>query len=617
MKGFSIIMPTYNQSGFIKRAILSLFRQTYLNWELILINDGCNDETEKRITEYLSDERIIYVKNKENQGIGYAINQGLDHANYPYIAYLPSDDYFHDNHLQLLLEKFEASENVAIVVSGVNISDKDSCLLSDNYFSLQIVKGYPLQLVQTAHKNTGDRWIERDQLESDDLFSLFWYKLMDKGVIAFTNQVTSHWTKHPHQRHKIMEENEHGGGINYYRNYYQVHKPIKLQCQSSIPIDEEKIYASFQKSGNYSKDRLKILLVGELSYNPERIIAFEEHGHQLYGLWSEGGLYSFNTIGPLPFGNVVDVPYKNWKETVKKIQPDIIYALQHAKVIPLAHEVLLNNPDIPFVWHFKEGPSICMQTGLWQKLIDLYSYSDGQIYINSEAKDWYEQFIYSENQMPFILDGDLPKTDYFTTDFSPLLSEMDGEIHTVAPGRTVGITFEDLQELARQKIHLHLYVLNFPQAREHFISMANLAMGNRFHLHPPCMPHDWVKEFSRYDAGWLHCFKSKNNNHLIKLGWDDLNLPARMNTLAAACLPMLQYNNQGHIVAMQSKAKEFDIGVFFDSYGHLGSVLKDKERIQNLRKNVFENRKVFSFDYHVPDLIDFFRKVIDKKKKQI
>jgi hypothetical protein len=277
----------------------------------------------------------------------------------------------------------------------------------------------------------------------------------------------------------------------------------------------------------------------------------------------------------------------------------------------------MSNLGIPFVWHFKEGPSLSMQMGLWEQLIDLYSYSDGQIYLNQESKDWYEQFINLEKQMPFILDGDLPKIDYFTNDFSPLISDMDGEIHTVAPGRVVGMSSEDLQELARQKIHLHLYVQILPHSQKSFLSMATAAMGKRFHLHSPCIPQDWLKEFSQYDAGWLHCFRSRNEGKLIKVEWDDLNLPARMNTLAAACLPMLQINNQGHIVAMQSKVNRFDIGICFDSYEQLGYLLRDKERMQVLRKNVLQHRKQFSFDFHVPDLIDFFRKVIDKKNKKI
>jgi glycosyltransferase involved in cell wall biosynthesis len=615
MKGFSVIMPTYNQSGFIKRAILSLYQQTYREWELILINDGCSDDTENYIAEYLPDERIKYIKNDINQGLSFAINQGLNVAKFDYVTYLPSDDYYYNNHLQSMMEKFNEQENAVMVISGIKYNNKDSCYQSSNYLSSRFVPGNGPQLVQTAHKKTSDRWSDRTEFVSDDLFVLFWYKLTGKGSIAFTNQVTVNWTRHPYQRHKIIAEHL-GGGINYYRHYYQVHTPIKLQCKETIPIDEEKLYAPFRKQGNYAKNGLKILILGELAYNPERIFAFEEQGHRLYGLWMEGNISSFNTIGPLPFGNVTDIPYEHWREEIKKIQPDIVYALLNVRAIPLAYEVLMSGLNIPFVWHFKEGPSLSTQIGFWKKLIDLYSYSDGQIYINPESKIWYEQFTSPDAQMPFILDGDLPKIDYFTNNFSPRISNTDGEIHTVAPGRVVGISHEELQELARQRIHLHLYIQNYPHTREYFISMASAAMGDCFHLHSPCIPQDWVKEFSRYDAGWLHCFESRNDGYLTKVEWDDLNLPARMNTLAAAGLPMLQRNNQGHIVAMQSKVEELNLGICFDSYGQLGNLLKNNELMQELRRNVLMHRYKFSFDYHLPALTGFFREIIDKKKKK-
>ena len=50
---FSVIMPTYNQCGFICRAIRSLFRQTYGEWELIVVDDGSTDETETVVSEFL------------------------------------------------------------------------------------------------------------------------------------------------------------------------------------------------------------------------------------------------------------------------------------------------------------------------------------------------------------------------------------------------------------------------------------------------------------------------------------------------------------------------------------------------------------------------------------
>ena len=56
-----------------------------------------------------------------------------------------------------------------------------------------------------------------------------------------------------------------------------------------------------------SDDGLKILLVGELAYNADRVLALEEQGHKLYGLWMPNP-YWYNTVGPLPFGHVEDLP---------------------------------------------------------------------------------------------------------------------------------------------------------------------------------------------------------------------------------------------------------------------------------------------------------------------
>jgi hypothetical protein len=392
---------------------------------------------------------------------------------------------------------------------------------------------------------------------------------------------------------------------NIYPDYFYTHivKDNKFQLNEDGSPQEEPIY------GYISADTIMLRM--------EKFTGNKFRKDLLYVDWINGDFGVIDSyFGPLPFGNVTDIPCKNWREEIKKIQPDIIYALLNVRAIPLAHEVLMSGLNIPFVWHFKEGPSLSRQVGFWKKLIDLYSYSDGQIYIDPESKIWYEQFTSSDAQMPFILDGDLPKIDYFTDDFSPRISDTDGEIHTVAPGRVIGISSDELQELAKQRIHLHLYIQNYPSTRESFVSMASAVMGDCFHIHSPCIPQDWVKEFSQYDAGWLHCFESRNEGCLTMVEWDDLNLPARMSTLAAAGLPMLQRNNQNHIVAMQSKVEELNAGICFDSYGQLGALLKNKELMQTLRKNVFMHRYKFSFDYHVPALIGFFRQIIDRKRKK-
>ena len=613
--GFSVIMPTYNQSSFIRRAILSLQKQSYKKWELIIINDGCTDATEEYLCGLWDDPKITYIKNDRNQGLGYALNQGLDRAKYDYIAYLPSDDFFYENHLESLKEKIELYEDVALVYSGMKFAAKDTMSFSPNNETKRTRSGYALQLVQTAHRKTEDRWMERDEWVTEDLFLMFWHKLLDKGAFISTLSITCAWTSHSHQRHKIIAE-MYMGGLNYYRSHYQINKPIKLRTSKYKFINEEELYKDFRAQTKPNKQPLKILLVGELAYNPERIYALEEAGHQLYGLWIQRPPFTFNTVGPIPFGHIEEIPFDNWEKHIKDIQPDIIYALLNYPAVPLACEVLKKNPDIPFVWHFKEGPSVCMNNGSWNDLIYLYTFADGRIYLNETTKKYYEQFI-PPGKLSYLLDGDLPKQNYFHKPFSKRLSESDGAIHTLIAGRMIGITPNDIGILAHHNIHVHLYSESYHEGREGANKTLSQAAPDHFHVHPHCSHLHWVEEFSRYDAAWLHCYESKNQGDLLKVSWDDLNIPARISTYMAAGLPVIQKDNANHIVATQKCIEELNIGILYKQYDDLVAQLKNESQMNQLRENVLKNRMSFSFDYYVSELISFFREVIREKKQNI
>lgn len=419
---FSVIMPTYNQCCFIRRAILSLMQQTYPHWELIIVNDGCTDETEEFISDYLADERITYIKNEENQGLGHALNQGLDAAKYEYIAYLPSDDFYFENHLESMAEIYYENNKVILTFSGMQFETHDSLSNISNTSCLGQRIGYCLQLVQVSHICTEHRWTERDEWVNEDLFAMFWHKLTGYGIFLPTRRITAFWTQHPFQRHKIISE-KYGGGLNKMRSYYKPHKPIKIRLSKEKFWNEEQIYSRFHASYDLCNNPLKILLVGELAYNPERIYAFEEAGHILYGLWISLPNLSFCTVGPLPFGHVTDIDPNNWYEEIAKIKPDIIYGLLNVWAIDRVYEVVHAFPNIPLAWHLKEGPQPAIRLGKFHKLLYLYRHSSLRIYLNETVKKWFEMFIPPIPQgLSLLLDGDLPKKEYFTDDFSNKLS---------------------------------------------------------------------------------------------------------------------------------------------------------------------------------------------------
>ena len=74
--------------------------------------------------------------------------------------------------------------------------------------------------------------------------------------------------------------------------------------------------------------------------------------------------------------------------------------------------------------------------------------------------------------------------------------------------------------------------------------------------------------------------KSENEGDLRRANWDDLNYPARFAPLVAAGLPVLLYDNSGALVAAQTLARQFDIGIFFKSMQQLREQLEDAARLQ-------------------------------------
>lgn len=611
---FSVIMPTYNQASFIRRAILSLYKQTYSNWELIIINDGCTDETEYFISDFLVDERVVYIKNENNQGLGYALNQGLKVAKYDLIAYLPSDDYYFENHLETIKEPFEKDKEVMLVYAGIRYDVGDSLFKTNDTESRGIRKGFEMQLVQTAHKKVNERWVTRSEWLSDDLFAMYWRKLTAYGAFTRTSVITCFWTSHPFQRHSIISE-KHGGGLNRLRSYYKIQSPIRIRIAKEKFWDEYELYSNYrsQVTANYEQEPLKILIVGELAYNPERIFALEQAGHKLYGLWIPEPRCCISTVGHLPFGAVEDLSHNNWQEEINRVKPDVIYALLNWEAIGWSYEVLKAFPNIPFVWHFKEGLSVSLRGGNWDKLIYLFVHSTASIFLNETVKKWFELFI-PETELSFIMDGDLPKIDYFKDNFSSKLSAKDGEIHTVVAGRMFGISDRELDILVKNKIHIHLYTENYHASKAKQLAHYCRKYPCNFHIHSHCPPVNWTKEFSQYDAGWLHCLRSDNKGDLLKATWDDLNIPARISTYASAGLPIIQRDNSGNIVAAEMCLRKLDIGVFFRDFDDLTTKLRDKNHMNILEQNMVKNRTLFSFDYYVPELISLFREAIKKKK---
>lgn len=117
MPKVSVIVPVYNTENYLPRCIDSILAQTFIEFELILVNDGSEDNSGKICDNYaLKDSRIIVI-HKENEGVSIARNTGIKRSTGKYITFIDSDDNVSTNYLLNLIEIHEKL-NAELTISG-------------------------------------------------------------------------------------------------------------------------------------------------------------------------------------------------------------------------------------------------------------------------------------------------------------------------------------------------------------------------------------------------------------------------------------------------------------------------------------------------------------------
>lgn len=152
----SIIIPTYNRESTIKRSIDSILRQTYQDFEIIVVDDNSTDNTKKVVLD-IKDKRVKYIKHEYNLGANAARNTGVENARGDIVAFQDSDDEWAENKLEKQLyymelkdadivscciSKFEG-KNRGKVIPGRKIDSKNikTELLYGNFISGQTILG--------------------------------------------------------------------------------------------------------------------------------------------------------------------------------------------------------------------------------------------------------------------------------------------------------------------------------------------------------------------------------------------------------------------------------------------------------------------------------------------
>jgi len=118
----SIVIPTYNRSAIVRRAIDSVMAQTFTDLEVIVVDDGSTDDTRAALAGYPERVRAVY---QENAGPAAARNHGMRLARGEYIGFLDSDDVYLPTNVEAHVRRFAETPEAGLVYCGLEVLDKD------------------------------------------------------------------------------------------------------------------------------------------------------------------------------------------------------------------------------------------------------------------------------------------------------------------------------------------------------------------------------------------------------------------------------------------------------------------------------------------------------------
>lgn len=237
----SVIIPVYNVEQYLDQCVQSVLRQTYTNYELVLVDDGSTDNSGHMCDEYAERESRIKVIHKENGGLSDARNKGTKEATGAYLTYIDSDDYISDDYLEVLnglIQKYNAD----IAVTGIEC-----------FYDGELPRGGDSRCIETSF--TGMQALEK----------VLYQKGMDTSACALL--IKSEMAKtHPFPYRKYHEDD-----LTTYK-YYLAAKTVALSSKKQYFYRQRKgsIMHSF---GQANLDELEAAdnLVNELSAISEEL----------------------------------------------------------------------------------------------------------------------------------------------------------------------------------------------------------------------------------------------------------------------------------------------------------------------------------------------------------
>lgn len=183
----SVIIPTFNSAKSIARCIGSVFLNDIQDFEVLIYDDGSDDETLSIIKNLYSNNKSVKVYNAtENKGAGYARGFLLNQVKGKYIAFLDSDDFWYPNKLDKQIEILEKT-GADIVTCSYDIIDEESSLIGErkpvriiNFFTMHFSNWLPTSMTIISANLVGVKNMPNLRKRQD---YAYWLKLFEENKI--------------------------------------------------------------------------------------------------------------------------------------------------------------------------------------------------------------------------------------------------------------------------------------------------------------------------------------------------------------------------------------------------------------------------------------------------
>lgn len=259
-RAISVVIPTYNYGRFISEALDSVFVQTLRPSEVIVVDDGSEDETERVVGSF--GDKVIYIR-QENQGVCAARNTGVARSSCELISFLDADDYWEPVKLQMQFERFENDPELGMVHCGMREFDgesgstvalhldggeddvADSLLLWNG--PVIVGPGGTIMVKRLAFDQVGGFDPEMKVGEDWD----FCYRIAREFRIGFVRRPLVNYRSHSASAHRNVEEMERGMSRFYEKAFATEDKRILQMKRRAFGNFHRILAGSYFRSRNY------------------------------------------------------------------------------------------------------------------------------------------------------------------------------------------------------------------------------------------------------------------------------------------------------------------------------------------------------------------------------